>query len=242
MNLSNDQGVSKKKNIGIIVILFILILAGSRIFWNISFHNTDQPRITDGQLDLRNWDMKQGTITLDGDWEFYPHQWLIHNQREDDTHLKLIPTFIQVPGGWNESLHPDDPSPYGFGSYRLRILVNPEIQHTYSIRVNSVRSASELYVNNRLLYQIGQPTDSPDSYVASNVPYTTSFTSDQSEIEVIVQVANYKDPRKSGIVRSMKFGTEELINREAQLSVSMQQMTAFVFLVHAVYAFYFIFC
>lgn len=74
-------------------------------------------------------------------------------------------------------------------------------------------------------------------YKVGNVPYTSSFAANgSSEIEVVIQAANYDDPGKSGIVRSIKFGTEEAIARQTQLSMTMQLLVAIVSLLHAVYA------
>ncbi|MED0705101.1 ATP-binding protein [Aneurinibacillus aneurinilyticus] len=227
----------KKWKIFLLVGLFLVVLTGSRILWMISFQSTEQPHVVNGQLDLRNWDATEGcTITLDGQWEFYPHTWLMSNGNHKEP-VRGNPEFIQVPGNWNASLQPGHNTPYGYGSYRLRILVNPENDLTYSIRIPSVRSSSALYVNGRLLAKSGHPGATEEEYVAWNVPYSASFTTNGSNIiEVVIQAANYKDPRNSGIVRSLKFGTEDAIARETQLSVSMQQMVAVVFLLHAVYA------
>ncbi|RXZ78303.1 response regulator [Paenibacillaceae bacterium] len=202
-----------------------------------SFQSAYQPHAINGQLDLRDWNAEEShTITLDGQWEFYAHAWLI-NDENDQASPAGSPQFIQVPGNWNDALQPDNPTPYGYGSYRLRMLVNPDNDFTYSIRIPSVRSSSALFVNGRLLAKSGQPAASAEDYVAWNIPYSASFTANGSSIiEVVVQVANYKDSRKSGIIRSMKFGTEAAIARESQLSMAIQQLVAVVFLMNGVYA------
>ncbi|QDP99780.1 response regulator [Lysinibacillus fusiformis] len=216
----------------ILVSLFLIILTGTRILWIVTFHNLDQPYAINGQLDLQEWDANDGrTITLDGQWEFYPHVWLM-----GESSIEERAQFIQVPGGWNDFVSADN-SPYGYGSYRLRILVNPNDEKTYSIRIPSVRSSSELYVNGRLLSKSGQPGKTAEETIAYNIPYSASFpTNGSNVIEIVVQVANFKDPRNSGIVRSIKFGEVESITRETQFSITMQQMVAIVFLMHGVYA------
>ncbi|MBE1556539.1 ATP-binding protein [Sporosarcina limicola] len=235
--MSNSSKGIGKWNVFFIVSLFLIILTGSRILWIVSFHNTDQPYAVDGEMDLRDWDATKGrTINLDGQWEFYHHVWLVGDENQKEP-LGDNPQFIQVPGDWSASLQPEDTTPYGYGSYRLRILVNPENDLNYSIRIPSVRSSSALYVNGRLLAKSGEPGENEREYVAQNVPYSSTFTTNGSNvIEVVVQAANFKDPRDSGIVRSIKFGMEDAIVRETQLSVAMQQMVAVVFLMHAVYA------
>lgn len=217
--------------------LFLIILTGSRILWIASFKSTDQPHAVNGQLDLRDWDAAEGRVlTLDGEWEFYRNVWLM-GKENNKLRFGDSPQFIHVPGDWNDSLEEGNNTPFGYGSYRLHILVNPEHDLTYSIRIPSVRSSSALYINGRLLAQSGQPGATEEEYVAWNTPYSASFTTNGSNIiEVVIQAANYTDPRKSGIVRSLKFGLKDSIARETQLSVAMQQMAAVVFLMNAFYA------
>ncbi|MBP3039229.1 response regulator [Bacillaceae bacterium Marseille-Q3522] len=220
-----------------VIVLFIIILTGLRFGWLAVFYHKDQPQAVNGILDLRDWSsMEDITIKLDGQWEFYPHVFLMNNEMESSK-LIDIRKWNQVPGTWNHFMQPDESTPYGYGSYRLRILVNPEHDYTYSIRIPSVRSSSELYVNGELLARSGKPAANKQDYAAENVPYTASFRTNGSDvIEVIVQAANFIDTRESGIVRSIKFGTEAAIARETQLSVSLQEVVAVVLLLNALYA------
>ncbi|MNZ49777.1 Sensory/regulatory protein RpfC [compost metagenome] len=147
------------------------------------------------------------------------------------------PRLIQVPGGWSEVLHADKPSPYGYGSYRLLLYVDPAKHLNYSIRVPSVRTASELYVNGRLLTKSGHVATTKDEYISKDLPYSTTFTADDNGvIELVIQAANYVDSRSGGIVRSIKFGSEEAIAKEMKASIFMQFLAAIIFIMHAVYA------
>ncbi|MFJ7982680.1 ATP-binding protein [Lysinibacillus xylanilyticus] len=226
----------QKKKIALIISLFIILLTGSRILWLHVFNNTDQPHAEKGQLDLRNWDINDGhAVTLDGEWEFYPYKWLI----SEEQHLESSKNakYIQVPKGWSSSLQEGEITPYGYGTYRLKLLVNPEDNITYSIRVPSVRSSSEIYVNGRRLAKSGQIGENAEETVAKNIPNTVSFEANgHKEIDIIVQASNFKDPRNGGIVRSIKFGKEDILARETQLSINMQQLVAVVFLLHAIYS------
>lgn len=122
-----------------VAVLFVMFLTGLRLFWITAFKDADQPQIVGGELDLRNWDFSENpSITLDGDWTFYPYTWFGDGE---DTDVKE-PQPITVPGNWDASLNPEDPNPYGYGSYCLRILVNPAIDSIYGIRISGVRSAS----------------------------------------------------------------------------------------------------
>nr|WP_316244847.1 ATP-binding protein [Paenibacillus senegalensis] len=228
------------------------------MLWMESFREHKQD-VKHGQLDLREWNAQEGgVLLLDGEWEFYPSQWLFDDdasagreQTQGDTGAALesgpeiyepgppdAPRLIQVPGGWNEALDANNPTPYGFGSYRMRIYVNPEEKINYSVRIASVRTSSQLYVNGRLLTASGQAASTKEDYLAKNLPYSTTFTADENGvIELVIQAANYVDSRGSGIVRSLKFGSEEAIAKEMKFSVSMQLLGVVIFLVHSIYAF-----
>lgn len=201
-----------------------------------TFWNEKQLKIEQGKLDLRHWDTEADDIlVLDGEWEFFPHQFLNNGKGRELT--KENPQFIQVPGQWNHELHPEEPDPFGFASYRLRLYVHPDKDLTYSIRISSIRSSSEIYVNGRLLAKSGQVAETKDEYSAKNLPYSASFTADENGvIEIVVQAANYVDVRSSGIIRSIKFGTEATIMKDIKLSSFMQLSAVIIYLLHSVYA------
>lgn len=216
----------------LIVILFALVLTSFRFLWIETFSSNEQPPVVDGQLDLRDWDFsKKGTITLDGEWGFHPYTWISDGFSSNKNDIK-------VPGDWSASLNPESEDPYGYGSYRLRILVNPEIETTYGIRISSIRSASELYVNGLLMGKSGEVGESKESSKAMNAPYSSTSirVDDTGVIEVVLQVSNFIDPRSSGFVRSAKFGYEEAVTSETQLSTMLQIIAAVIFFIHGLFA------
>lgn len=235
--LSNYSAMMKKGKLMAMIVLFVVVLTSGRMMW-IDLFMSDEPILAvNGELDLRTWDASSNrTTTLDGQWEFYPNVFLMDGDTEQ-LRLENAMNIIQVPGNWSASLPEDNSEPFGYGSYRLRLLVDPNDHITYSIRIPSVRSSSAVFVNGRLLGQSGQPATNVDDYTGRNVPYSVSFIADEmSEIEIVIQAANFTDPRKSGIVRSMKFGTDGAIQRETLLSTAMQLMIAAIFMIHAIYA------
>jgi signal transduction histidine kinase len=209
-----------------------------RVLWMHAFENNRPEDIKNGQLNLREWDAKNGGIlSLDGQWEFYPFQLIMENGQSAHGDQNRA-AFIQVPGKWNDNLLADQSTAYGYASYRLRLFVNPDDQLNYSIRFPSIRSSSEIYVNGRLLTGSGRVGRSEVEYTARNIPLATTFTADENgEIEIVVQAANYKDARSGGIVRSVKFGSEEAISRNIRLSSYMQLLSVIIFTIHSLYAF-----
>lgn len=225
------------------IFIFFLILTAIRIVWIGSQASPEHPGAVQGQLDLRDWDFsKNRTVTLDGEWEFYPYTLLMQNHAEPQE-LIQDRQFIQVPGSWHSALSTDENSinTIGYGSYRLRIQVNPKDKQSYSIRVRNITASSEIYVNGTLLGQSGQPAASKEKYTARNAPYLVSFQADRGEIEIIIHAANFLYPEKGGMINSLQFGSSQAIYKAATFSIGMQWIVTAVLLMHAVFAciFYF---
>ena len=63
-----------------------------------SVPDQQQVTINKGHLDLREWDAEEGGILLlDGEWEFYPMQWLLDGSGQDASGGPK-PKLIAVPG------------------------------------------------------------------------------------------------------------------------------------------------
>ncbi len=219
----------------VVVLIFIAVLTSFRLIWNDTYENRDDTHITEGELDLRDVDMDKDTIIgLDGEWAFYPSTFL---QKEGQV-AKKDEEYITVPGDWNDHLHTPDENEdaFGYGSYHLRILVDPTDETTYSIRVPSVRSASELYVNENLLAHSGTVGETKEAYVAENLPYSSYFTAEDGVIDIVFHVTNFQDTRGGGLIRSIKFGSEEAITKQTGLSTALQQLILVILILHSLYA------
>lgn len=228
-----------KRNIwrtAIVVLLFSVLLTGFRFYWINNFNETGtNVAIVNGEIDLRSLDFTEsGSIPLDGEWMFYPYEFIT----DDSADVKEVNSYIDVPGDWSSVLNPHDENPYGYGSYRLRILVNPDQSQTYSLHIPSVRSSSALFVNGLYSGKSGEVADNQKDSYAFNIPYmSSSIRADENGvIDIVLQGTNFEDPRSSGLVRSIKFGYEEKILADTRLSTILQVMTAVIFIVHAIFA------
>lgn len=219
----------------LIVLLFAVALTGFRLLWIQAFTEGEQPRAVDGQLDLRDWDFSDSrSVTLDGEWTFHPYVLLMNEA--DVSQSVGVP--LQVPGDWSSTLNPESDSPYGYGSYHLRVYVDPNIETTYSLRIPSIRSASELYANGLLVGGSGKIGENESVSVAKNIPYssTSIYADETGVIDIVLQASNFIDPRTSGFVRSIKFGHEKDVLSETKLSTILQVATGVIFFVHALFA------
>ncbi len=215
-----------------IVVVFICILTGARLLWSSLFTEENDVSFTNGELDLRKWNPEEtAVLSLDGEWLFYPNVFI---EEEQGLHV-LEGSPIQVPGNWDDYTKKGQAD--GYGSYRLRIFVDPNDEITYSIRVPSVRSSSELYVNGKKLAHVGNVGTDANTYVAGNKPFTVYFTAEDGVIDLVIHVANFDDSRGGGLIRSIKFGTEEALSIQTTLSITLQLITLIILLVNSLYAF-----
>ncbi|RAV21124.1 ATP-binding protein [Paenibacillus contaminans] len=224
------------KRVLLITVLFVAALTGLRLFWIGLIAPSADGQAVQGQLDLRNWDFGSNrTVALNGEWEFYPHRLLLEN-KETDYSGQPDGEFVQIPEMWNRFMSDERSATFGYGSYRLRIKVQPDKERIYGIQVPAIPASSELYVNGRLVANSGQPAADEDAYTPRRVPYSATFATDRSEIELIVQVANYDELRAGGMHRPIKFGSDLAVNRAAGFSAGLQVTVCLILLLHAVYA------
>lgn len=217
-----------------IIIVFLLVLTSFRVGWILYHQTPDQPHVEEGIIDLSDWifDDKQ-TITLDGEWEFYPNKLLKSDTLHtvDNVHPQIL---TPVPGKWGGLL--DDHQLINYGTYRAHISL-PDREEIYGIRIEDISSAASVYVDGKLIAKIGEPAKSARQNQSKLGTYKAFFHADTNEVEMIIQVSNYENAHDGGITESIKFGTEQAINREVNVSKTMQLMVAIILIVHSIYAF-----
>lgn len=219
-----------KKRMFIVLTVFLLVLLGLRMLWFNFRVPPPHPPIQQGILDLRDWNFNDNrAIHLNGEWAFYPGRLMDSNVPDDSWESNK--TWIQVPGKWNGNLK----SEFGYGTYRLRVLVSDQDQ-LYGLRMLSAYSSSRIFVNGDMLKQMGSPSEIKKENTEQNIPYTVFFHSGANEIEIIVQVSNFSYPGTGGIYQSMLFGTAEAVSEEQFFSETMQVIVCVVMLLHAIYA------
>ncbi|MDR9857584.1 ATP-binding protein [Paenibacillus sp. VCA1] len=171
-------------------------------------------------MDLSAWDFKQNKrIKLDGEWQFYWNQLLTP---EDFKAAKPVPsTYMQVPSRWNgKAINGKRLPAHGSATYRM-VLRNVPIHGIFALKKTNIRFSSSVYVAGHKLFEDGQPSTNAAAYRPGNVPQTGLFASDQNDIEIIVQVANY-DYINAGIPISIYFGDQATMIADQQKSMARE--------------------
>ncbi|SCW80562.1 Sensor histidine kinase, LytS/YehU family [Paenibacillus tianmuensis] len=217
------------------IILFLGILLGLRWTWTGIFPTLEHPRAIHGVLDLRGVDLDQSpTISLDGEWQFYPGKLAFHRDMPL-TENEARP--IQVPGDWSSQLTNGSDHSYGYGTYRLRILVDP-LKQPVAFWLRDIRASSGVEINGQVEPDVGNPAEHANEYTPKNISYTASYDAEgATELELLIRVANFDDPYNGGILRSIYFGSQAAIDYARLYSIGFQLATFIVLLLHGMYAF-----
>lgn len=224
----------KRRKIAAIVGLFLLALIGLRLVWIGAQTTSARAEAEDGQLDLRRWDpSSQPIFSLFGEWEYYPSQLLTPGPdgvfKTEDGPAETI----TVPG----SLRQETGSSFGFGTYRLRVLLPSGSLPELTVRVPGISASSALYVNGRLLGASGRPAERASSYTPSVSSYSATFAADRDVLDIVLQTANYDDRVMGGLTEPVKFGTAKAMNRAYWFSAGSQAAVCLLMIMHSLYAF-----
>ncbi|MBS4220693.1 response regulator [Bacillus sp. FJAT-49711] len=184
-------------------------------------------------MDLRNWDIANNKpIALDGEWEFYPDLFLSPNDIVQSSKRETS-NLITVPGTSHKNLGPTN----GRGTYRLKILVNEDVDQLYGIRFPVIKTASKIFVNGKLVSQNGRPTEDLTLKQAQFIPFSKTFSiNNGNNIEILISSQNQVSDFKGGIHKSILFGSNFAIKKLYNMSIALQYMVCIIMILHGLYA------
>lgn len=223
-----------------IVLIYIAVLAGLRWIWYDQFGpKADYPQAVQGVLDLRGVDLERyGTIPLDGEWEFYPGQLRTGDDFAGVAAASASKRYVRVPGNAGGSLTESERSAlYGYGTYRLRILVDRPLNEPYQLWIQKIEASSQVEINGEVSPPSGQPANRAENYKPRAGSYTVAYDGGNSrEIDVIIRMANFDRPYQGGVVRSILFGPQSAVDTERWYSIGFQLVAFVIMLLHGLYA------
>ena len=147
-----------------------------------------QPGLTNlnaenGIIDLRNIDLKTTSVSLRGNWSFYPDKLLNPEQIPGENGI-----FVYFPSIWKARSGPKDPQ-NGFATYKLQILL-PADQPKLALLVPDVYSAYRLFANGAVIASNGVPADTKQK----STPFLETRTVNApaaDTLELVLHVANF---------------------------------------------------
>ncbi len=218
----------------IIILLFISVLLGLRFIWQNLFSQSEPVPVVNGVMDLRDRNLEESHLfRTNGEWSFYPSQLISYN---DLLSMPDSAVPLQVPGDWSAALGTDSSSSYGYGTYRLQILVDP-LQQPISLWLNKIQSASVVEINGTPMPANGTVSQNAETYTPKTTSYTASyFAKDTTVIEVLIHAANYDQPHKGGIAGPIFVGSQEAVEQSYFYNISTQMIAIIILLLHGLYA------
>lgn len=188
----------------IIISIFIFLLFS--VSCNKSKQRAYIPKAQKGILDLRNWDFeKNGTLFLDGDWEFYwkklytPGDFL--SKTDEGTR------FYRVPGFWNGLvIDKEKIKGEGYATFRLKILHTGT--ESLDIFIDEQMTAYTFWCNSEKIYNCGQVSNNFKEAVPKEYPTIQTIKLEGDTTELVFQISNFHH-RVGGFFKSPKIGLKE---------------------------------
>ncbi|MCH1624136.1 ATP-binding protein [Ferdinandcohnia quinoae] len=229
----------KRKKWILLIITFLIAITSIRLVWMnflTKFDYDNNPPVVNGVLDLQGMKLSNNqTLTLNGEWEFYPSVFLKPNQlASDSSKPKNKKLLLQTPNAWKHAFDKKSDSSNYFGTYRLRILLDDNTTQTLGLRIEKVKEASSVYVNGEHIGGIKQSEIESNPHLTNYNPYSMKFKPNHNEIEILIHASS--DRKDGGIIKPIRFGSIEAINHRDILSIGLQLFLCVVFFLHSLYA------
>ncbi len=152
---------------------------------------------------------QDGTVALNGDWEFFWKQ--ILTPEDIKPHKDLKPTaYYQFPGIWNTLKSSGKKYPaYGYATFVLTVHhQSPNTQ--LAIEIFDMATAYTLYVDGHMISSNGKVGRSHDTMLPEYRPRISHFLVPDKPIQIILQISNFNH-RKGGPWSVIKLGLETQI-------------------------------
>lgn len=196
-------------------ILVLAVICMAFLLW-MQESSLDQPRAKGGVLDLTHWDFNtEGRTTLSGEWEFHWSKFLSYEDYKADSRPESI--YVRVPQIWNRyQLDGQNLPGFGYATYHLKVKV-PDTKTILGLRISSMSTAYECYINDRLIAQNGKISTSQEGSRPEYAPVSVSFAPPMKEFDIIVHVSNYEYAR-GGMWFDIDLGTaKQMIQYDSHL-------------------------
>ena len=195
-----------------------------------------QMKATKGELDLSQWDFdKDGTVTLEGEWDFYWNQFLSYEEIIEKK--RNIDTYLKVPGVWKDLKVGNSVLP-GDGFITIHLLVKlPKAFENLAIKIPEIGTAYKIWINETLIQEGGKIGKTREAMTAFVIPEVVSLNlSTEKEIHITIQISNFMD-RTGGVWGDFSFGKAYEIYRITNIIFSLETMVFGGLFIMSVYHF-----
>ncbi|HAA16424.1 MAG TPA: hypothetical protein DCE41_33855 [Cytophagales bacterium] len=208
--------------------LTLIFLIGIIVCGCAPHRKIEKPVPQSGTLDLRGFDLGLVPyLMLEGEWSFYPEG--LYSPAELSIQKS---TLLEVPQPWNtlEGLVRE-----GSSTYSLRLLLDEsQLGTPLVLKMRTVYLAYSLFLDGEKVVQVGDPSRS--SFTPLVKPNLIEFTPTSTEVEVVVQVSNYRF-FKGGIVETPQLGLATVMHSQYEKNVGIEVILVGSLLMVGIYHF-----
>ncbi len=207
-----------------IVVLIIMLLLTSTLL-------RAQPFAKNGVLDVSDFDLKNNTILLSGQWNFYPKALL----SPQDVANTPPPEHITVPNMWNYEKAKDSTTYPGrfYGTYHLKV-VGVKTDAPLVFDFNKIYTSCKIFINGKLICEHGKIGTSKEEAVPNFYPEMIPVQAINDTIDVVLQVSNFHH-REGGIFETLKFGVYKNVAAERDYHLIFDMLLFGAILIMALY-------
>ena len=200
---------------GIIVILLILSSCQS------NNSSTKRPKANNGILDLRNLDITNSDpIRLDGEWDFAWKE-LVKPDKNNRSNKKW--GHIKLPGAWTKhKVNGESLTGQGYATYHLKILLKKQ-QESFSLKIPEYRSSYAVFIDGILVYKAGKVGETKNTSFPSYDRDIIELKTKGSEIDIMVQVANFHHS-SGGAISSMFLGKSAQLEHQLRTNIFLDTL------------------
>lgn len=187
-----------------------------------------------GILDLRQWDfIKNGSVNLNGTWEFYWNQLLEPEDFSNDRIRSEALHYYHLPGTWNGYEWEGKPLPgQGYATFRLHILISPS--DSLALHLLDQSTGYRLYANGKLIAENGVVGSSAVNSKPQYLPMVVKVPPVKKELDLVLQVANFYH-RTGGPWERIRLGDEEQIRNQQQRGIHLSLFLSGALLIMGLY-------
>jgi PAS domain S-box-containing protein len=168
----------------------LLLIFSCILLLGCTHKGSQKPVARDGIIDLSGWDIsKDGSVSLDGKWEFYWNKLYTPQDFSSNAQLPLT-GYIEVPGTWEEQDINGSHFPgKGFATYRLKVKMKGD-GGLLALKLRDAATSFTIWVNGNIVASSGKVSADPLEMKPKYESQITSFNAGNGDLEIIAQVAN----------------------------------------------------
>ncbi|WP_436514978.1 response regulator [Ekhidna sp. To15] len=171
--------------------------------------------VVDGVIDLSKVDLKNNSVALNGEWEFYWEELL-----EPDSISFFETDYYQFPKLWNGGVTRNGKklTSQGYATYRVRVLLPPKTPQL-AISLGESYTAYLLYYDGFEISKNGKVGKNNESSVPDWMPQVVSIARYQNTLTFVLQVSNFRHT-KGGVREPILLGDRKVLNAKRDFDFS----------------------